>query len=496
MTPFAAGGFAWLLRHELRLALRGTGTRTSWVARNVPNILLATVPTIGGCLLAWSVRDIGAVPDRLADAVHGYLGVAILGLLALMISTASIAVLRTFHERHDLDLLLSAPLPPARVLAAKAVGVAVTVAAPFLLFTLPFLLASAVLGHPRWLGGGVVVAADAMLATAIAIGLIGVLFSAIGPRQARTVAQLGAALLGGSIFIASQLGSISPASAHRLSRLLAVRWPSPLDWPARAALGEAVPLLAMVALAAVAAWASAAFGARHLAASSDTAARRVRVRSGPIRFARGLMRVVVVKELRLIARDPELITQIALRLVYMIPLAALVLRGKHGLDAPAIAAATTACAGLLASSLAWIIVCAEDAPDLLAAAPVVRAVIERAKLAAACLVPVGVATVAALALVRAAPWSAVVTLVMGAVAALAAALLQAWFGKPQPRAVFRRRQSGSFVLGLGEIVLAGAWSGTAALAARGSAWAIAPALLGAMIMAGAIEARPGAKPAS
>jgi ABC-2 type transport system permease protein len=485
------GGFAWLLRHELRLALRGTGTRKSWFARNAPTLLLATVPTIGGVLLAWSIRDIGPVSDRDTTMIHNYLGIAVVGLLVLMLSTAAIAVLRTFHERHDLDLLLSAPLPPARVLGAKVVGVAVTVAAPFVLFAAPFLIASAVLGHPRWLGGLVMVAVDATLATAIALGLIGVLFSTIGPARARVIAQLGAALMGGTIFLFAQLRNVSPEWSHRLGVLVAARWSSPLDWPGRAALGDAVPLLAMVALALVAARGAAAFGARHLAASSDTATHRVRVRAGPIRFRHGLGRAVVSKELRLISRDPELITQIGLRLVYLIPLGALVLRGDHGIDAPGIAAAATACAGLLASSLSWIVVCAEDAPDLLAAAPVAAAVIERAKLAAACVVPLGVAVIAALALVGTAPGAAIVTLVMASIAALTAALIQAWFGRPQPRAAFRRRQSGSFVVGLGEIVLAGAWSGSAALAARGSLWAVAPAMLGAMIMAGAIEARRG-----
>ncbi len=489
MTALAPGGFAWLLRHELRLALRGTGTRTSWFARNAPMLLLATVPTIGGVLLAWSLRDLPPIPDRLLAEVYGFLGIALLGLLALMVSTASIAVLRTFHDRHDLDLLLSAPVPPARVLAVKAVGVAVAVAAPFVLFTAPFLIASAVFGHPRWLGGVVMVIVDATLATALALGLIGVLFSTIGPRRARTVAQLGAALVGGSIFLLSQLRNISPAWSHRLGRIATTRWPSPLDWPARAALGEAGPLLAMVGLGLIAAWAAATFGARHLAASGDTATRTVRVRRGPVRFGGGVARVVIAKELRLIARDPELITQIALRLVYMVPLGVLVLRGEDGIDAPGVAAAATACAGLLASSLAWIVVCAEDAPDLLAAAPVTAPAVERAKLVAACLVPGGVAVVAAAALAGSAPAAAAVTLVMASVAALTAALIQAWFGRPQPRAAFRRRQSGSFVIGLGEIVLAGAWAGTAALAARGSLWAVAPAMLGAIIMAGAIEAR-------
>ncbi len=493
-TAFRPGGFGWLLRHELRLALRGTRTRTSLFTRYAPVLLLATVPTIGGVLLAWAVRDVGPVSARDLTMIHNFLTLAVAGLLVLMISTASIAVLRTFHDRHDLDLLLSAPVPPARVLAAKAVGVSVTVAAPFLLFGAPFAVASAVLGHPGWLGGLVMIAVDATFATALALGLIGILFSAIGPRRARTVAQLFAAVMGGTIFLVSQLRNVSPAVAHRLARFVAQPWPSPLDWPARAVLGAPVPLLAMVALAALAARGSSLYGARHLAASADTTTRVRRIRTGPVRFRGGLARAIVSKELRLIARDPELITQIGLRLVYLIPLAALVLRGGTGtagpgIDAPGIAAAVTAAAGLLASSLAWIVVCAEDAPDLLAAAPVAPAAVRRAKLVAACVVPVGIAFAAALGLVRHAPGVAAVTLVMGSIAALSAALLQAWFGRPQPRAAFRRRQSGSFIVGLGEVLLAAAWSGTTALLARGSPFAVAPALLAGMILAGAVEAR-------
>ena len=495
-TVLAPGSFAWLLRHELRLALRGTRTRASWVARNLPLLILATVPTIGGVALAFvfaaSSRHGGRpVTGRALDTLLGFTGFGIAALLVLMISTASIAVLRTFHDRHDLDLLLSAPMPAARVLAAKCVGVALTVAAPFWLFAGPFTVTLAVLGQPRWLGGLAMIGVDATVATAIALGLTSVLFNAIGARRARTVVQLGAAVMGAAAFLLSQLRSVSPKLAHHLFRAAARRWPAPFDWPARAALGEVLPLLAMAALAGGAAWGASRFGARHLSASSDTGDRVTRSRSGPVRFQSGVARIVVTKELRLIGRDPELIGQIALRLIYVIPLGGLLLRGGHGVDpGPAIAGAATAAAGLLAASLGWIVVCAEDAPDLLAAAPVPAARIARAKLIAACLAPVAVVVVAALAVAaRGAAWPAAVTLVLGVTAATTGALLQAWFGKPQPRSAFRRRQSGSFVVGLGEVALAGAWSGTAALLARGSIWALAPALLSGAIMAGAIEAR-------
>jgi ABC-2 type transport system permease protein len=308
--------------------------------------------------------------------------------------------------------------------------------------------------------------------------------------------QLAAAATGGAAFLLSQAQSLAPGLASRLFAAIQRPWPFPLDWPARAATGCLLPLAAMTAMAAAAAWAAALGGARHLAAASDGGATMTAARTTIVRFRAGLTRIIVGKELRLIARDPELITQVALRLIYVIPLAALLVRGRHGVDpGPAIAGGATAFAGLLASSLAWIIVAAEDAPDLLAAAPRDAAAIARAKLVAAVLVPLALLGVAALAAaVAAGARAAGVTLAIGAVAAVTAAQLQAWFGRPAPRAAFRRRQAGSFVVALGEVVLAGAWSGTASLLVGGSWWAAVPAVIGGAIMAGAIEARDKRSP--
>lgn len=482
-----AGGFAWLLRHELRLALRGTGARRSWLARTLPLILLATVPALAGVALAVALAHIGGarLPARVDAMLTGVASAVVAGLLLLMVATAMIAALRTFYDRGDLDLLLSAPVPRARVLAAKAVGVAVTVAAPFMLIVVPFALASALLGSPARLALVVMIAVLATLATAVALTVTSALIAAVGARRARVVAQLAAAAVGGLAFLVSQAPNLAPGLAGRAAATLGHRWPAPLDWPGRAALGEPGPLAAMVALAVAAAWAAARLGARNL--GTREASVRTTARTTRPRFATGLTRVVVAKELRLLVRDPELITQVALRLIYLIPLGALVLRGAG--DGAGVAGGVTAAAGLLAASLAWIVVLAEDAPDLLAAAPVAARRVARAKLIAACIVPVAVVAAAAVALAVSTPWAAVVTLIGGTGAAVTAALLQAWFGRPAPRSAFRRRQQGSFVIGVGEIVLAAAWAGTATLLARGSVAAIAPGLVVATIMAGAIEAR-------
>ncbi len=491
----APASFLWLLRHEVRLALRGTGVQRGWLARAGPRLALAAVPAAVGIGLAIVL----ALADAHAPRAHrvdngelGLIGAAVVVLLVLMVSTAALAVLRTFHDRHDLDLLLAAPLPPARVMAAKAVGVAVGVAAPFTALFAPFALTSALLGAARWLGGLAIIAVDATLATSAALALAAALVATVGWRRARVVLQLAAAVAGAAVFLATQVQSFSPDAANRLFAAIARPWPTPLDWPARAARGEALPLLVLAAAAALLFRGAAGVGGRLLVRAGERDRGPAAARTARARFRSGAVTAVVVKELRLIARDPELIAQITLRLIYLIPLAALLLRGG-GAAAASAAAAATGFAGLLAASLAWIVVCAEDAPDLLAAAPRTATLIARAKLLAACVVPVALVAAVAVALLRFGVWPAAVTLAMGTLASASAALVQSWFGRPAPRSAFRRRQSRSLVVGLGEIALAAAWAGTAELLVRGSVAAVVPALVAGTLLAGAIEAHAAAQ---
>jgi hypothetical protein len=66
--------------------------------------------------------------------------------------------------------------------------------------------------------------------------------------------------------------------------------------------------------------------------------------------------------------------------------------------------------------------------------------------------------------------------------ALCAALQQLLIGRPQKRSTFRRRQSGSMLLAISEYVMAGGFSGTAALLVQGSPWAAAPAGLSLAVL--------------
>jgi ABC-2 type transport system permease protein len=165
----------------------------------------------------------------------------------------------------------------------------------------------------------------------------------------------------------------------------------------------------------------------------------------------------------------------------MIPAFGLIFAG--GLVSPArLAAAVVLFAGLLTSSLAWLTLCGEDAPELIAAAPVADDLVVRAKLTAACL-PALLLVLPAVALIAAMDVRAgLLALLLSPTAALAAGVQQFWAGKPQPRRTFRFRQKGSMLLALSEYAMAGCWSAAASLAVRGSPWALLAGLGAATVL--------------
>jgi ABC-2 type transport system permease protein len=115
---------------------------------------------------------------------------------------------------------------------------------------------------------------------------------------------------------------------------------------------------------------------------------RTRRTSGrPLSFRGSLRIVLIVKELRLIRRDPLLLMQLLQQSIYLLPTGFVLWRQtlNHPGGIPWLWLAIIFMCGTLATSLAWITVAAEDAPELLQSAPPTRATIVRAKIEAALL---------------------------------------------------------------------------------------------------------------
>jgi ABC-2 type transport system permease protein len=490
---FAPQSLGFLIAHEVRVGLRAAGGRRAAARKLWVVGLIALFPIAIGIGGAFAMRAMQPGPP--GPGAVAAVTLVLAGLMLVMAPSAAVAVLRAFYERGDLDLLLSAPVPPARVLAAKTAGACLSVALPFLFLLGPFVIASAILARPGFALGVPLILVMAAVMTSIAFVVTRWLRQLLGPRQARVVVQVGAGLAGAAVFIGFQLQNIAPETARWLTRGIAhARIPQPLDWPARALFGDVPIFLLLAGIGALFALSALRMASGVLFDAPDTGGPRRRLIERRPVFRGGVTRSIIVKEFRLIGRDPELIAQVTLRLVFLIPALALLLRGSGGADAAAVAAArmagaASALAGFLASSLAWLTVAAEDARELLGTAPVRVLPVFRAKIAAACLPPIALASAACLLVSRGDPRAAAVAILFACVSALGSALVQAWYAKPAARSAFKRRQRGTVVLGLAEIFMVGLWSTAAVLAVRGSAFALLPAGLAAALFYAAADAR-------
>ena len=477
------GSFAWLALHELRLATRARSRKPrrglgKWIG-GMPGVsqligyLLMLLWLAIGCAIGWGLRE---TPIPVLPEVRvGILGVSIIGL-TFMTAQAMIGSQRTLYENGDLSLLFSAPIPERTVLLAKLLGIAGTIVLTYAVLLLPIVIPVAILGHPRLFGLVALLAALALAAAAFGLALTLAIATLIGPRAARTVGQIAAALLGGAIFLGSQLlshsGNRGGAMVAMFERLRADGLGSDgiSGLPGRAAFGDPLAILILFGSAVVLfVGAGATLQRLFLSGYQDGGNRLSRSKptgraSGRL-FHAGLTRSVFAKEWRLLARDPALAFQIVLRLVYMAPILFVAFGRSGSLPIPAtLASGSVLIASQLVGSFAWLAVSAEDAPDLLMVAPVAKAEIDIAKLLAAFAMAVPFAILLPIAIALQTPLGAAITLVMTALGGAAAGYVELKLGKPGQRSTFAKRRQGGVVAGILSLLIAVVFGGGAAVA--------------------------------
>jgi ABC-2 type transport system permease protein len=192
------------------------------------------------------------------------------------------------------------------------------------------------------------------------------------------------------------------------------------------------------------------------------------------------------KEWTLLKRDPWLVSQTLMQILYLLPPALLLwVTFRTGHDAfivliPVIVMA----AGQLAGGLAWLTISGEDAPDLVSTAPIAANRILLAKIEAVIgMVALIFAPIVALLAFDAVFAAAVCGLGILSAAA-AATMIQLCFRVQARRSHFRRRQTSSRIATFAEAFSSIAWAATSALAAAGVWQAIGPAIVAFGILAG------------
>lgn len=505
------GSALWLLANELRLFWRrGTLTPKS-------GLILAA-----GLVSAWLVisffilQRIGpAIPpppflDGPGDGLTLLaVGVIIAFIGSVMLASATLATVDVIYLRNDLDLLLSSPISPWRILTVRTSAIAVGALPVYAGLLGPPLLWLALFSSPRWLFSIVFLVTLAFAATAVALLIVTVLFRLIGPKKTRVAAQILSAVFGAGVFLTFQYlnyFNFSAGGELRQDQQQLTTWITslsidPHSWwllPARASTADPVSFLAWVAGVSTVFPLSVFIFSRRFVSDAAAAAGTGRSRHGvDARVAHirgGFTASVMRKELRLLLRDPLLLSQIGMQMLYLLPLGFILLQPGTGVTftAQAFAPVLTLLASTLAGSLVWITVSAEDAPDLIASAPVPAGAIDRAKLFAAVLAALTLMAPPLAILAWRDPVSGGWALAGVLAASFASALIGLWRRSPGSRRDFvRRRQKPSMITGLGQAVVVFGLSGAIALCVYGFPLvAIVPALIACAIL-GALYKPPG-----
>ena len=198
------------------------------------------------------------------------------------------------------------------------------------------------------------------------------------------------------------------------------------------------------------------------------------------------------KEWTLLRRDPWLVSQTLMQILYLLPPALLLWR-NYGESIGALLVLVPVlvmASGQLAGGLAWLAVSGEDAPDLVATAPIKARSIILAKIEA---VLVSIAVVIApllLPLAFAAPRLALVALLGVILSATSATLVQIWFRAQAKRSSFRRRHTSSRIATFSEAFSSILWAGAAGLAAAGTWLATVAGAIALFVLAGTYMIRP------
>lgn len=496
---FVPGSIPWLLAHEMRLNLRTyfTGKRR-WSAPVALLVLMVLLSVSGWTMAIATSKAAMTVSAPVALIVM----MCFLFMTSIQLAQALAMVVRLFFERGDYDLLLASPVPPQRILFVRGVGLALSVSALYLFMAIPFVLPFAVLVAPQMLLSLLFLLALGLVGTSFGLWLAMVLFALIGVRRTKTIGMVLSAVIGAAVFLFSQLAGQVPSVRVWLSHFTAHSAASftPDVWwaiPLRAVYGDVLINLMALVLAGGLFWFSTwIFGRRfpELVAVASVADSRPARRAGAVRFGNTLRRSLLHKEWMLIRRDPTLLSQALMQILYLVPLCFVVLKSVE--KAGAVPGAASAHLGAmlagmlvlfacqLASELAWIAISAEDAPDLLTAAPVSPDTLRKAKLDAVLTMVFVVFALPLAGLLVYAPWAGLVAIAGCYLGIVSVGYINLWFERPQPRRNFLRRGQGDVVVTLGQFFFGVACMAVVILVALGSFWALLVVLVPVAMLGG------------
>ncbi len=484
----APGTMFWLLRHELRLAWRNMGGKRGWVLWVGGGILWAFIHvTVWLLLNGMASRGMTEFPPA-AIAMAG----ALFWLLAsIMVSQTVAHAVAALFDRGDLDLLLASPLSSRTIFAMRGLGIAVGACFVPSLLMLPFAHVGLFAVRPGLLGIYPVIISLALAAAAIGMALTMTLVRLFGARRAKTIAQVSAAVMGAGFFLLSQAQNMLPRAQREAIFSWAKQemqpggWLAPdsmLWWPVNAMLGEPLPLLMVFAIGAGIFWMVVNLTYRRFVTGTQESVSGGTTRkaqsTSPVKFHSGFARVLLVKEWKLLIRDPQIISQTLLQVLYLIPLLFIGFRSER--TALFLVPGFVMIASMLAGNLAWLTIAAEDAPELIGTAPAPLARTRWIKAAAAILPVLALLLPLALWWLTRDPKAALILLICCGGGMASAAICHIWNPRKGNRREMKARYRESKLTNILETLGTFGWAGVA-VCLSGYFWWLPVALLFVML---------------
>lgn len=424
-----------ILRNDLRLLWRDMGSgKWRTLSRSLGLVGAAfCAANILAIIIFFAVRR---TPPLEAETI------AWLFFGVIMLGAAMNHAISVLFERADFDLLLAAPISPRAILLARLAAMTCGAALSAAFFLLPLLNGALLALSWHYLAGYVVWLLLAGGVASAGVWLTLLLVQWLGPRRARVWAQVLAAVLGASVYLAIQSHNFisSDASTRLVSQAARALSHPAISFIAHAGRGEWFPLLAL----ALVAFAFTGLTARVLGkmfiggvqeAGGITSPKKAR--QGTHVFAGGIRGVTFAKDLRLIARDPLLLAQILPTALYILP----ALGGFHRLGGVVILAPLAlVIATQFSCSLSLVAVAGEECWDLIQMSPTAEHDLRIAKMAAGMALPVALAAVLCVVLATLGrPGLALLTLVFSIGTSAGCSWLYVTRIKPTPRRdIFKR----------------------------------------------------------
>lgn len=430
-----------LVRNDVRLLLRHL-----WAAKR--SIAFSTVWIAVGLVIAHAVSVLffrifaeRGVPLR-AEGI-GWMFFAFLMLGAGMANAISL-----IHERSDFDLLFASPVSSRAVLLSRILTLILGCLLTSGFFFIPLIDGLIVSVSFRYLVGYVTWLLLAVIAASIGTTFALSLVRWLGVRRARTWVQIVGGVVGAGVYLAFQTSRFTNDGAP--SFIWEAFTNGPLSLPGRfvALAGRGSPLhlgaLVLIAIAATA-FTTRQLSRIFLAGVQESVARPSKKKAVPsgtkTPFREGVFRATFIKELRLIRRDPLLLSQVLPSIMYVVP-AFFGMRSLGGIGL--LAPLSVVIASQFAMLLTYIAVNGEEGLDLIQASPLRETQLRRAKVSAALAIPGGLAVVCcAVVAFSGQPILALIGVTVALATGAACSWLQSAELKPSPRAdVLKQRRQG------------------------------------------------------